>query len=290
MASGVSRRGAILERLLPYINRGNYFEWEGVIVFGSSSLSELIERLTGEPSEEDDPEFWGKIRSALHEIQVNLGRHLVAERASLGGSSGPAPSKSIEQMTPEELQRLITIFNKLEPLYKDADESKVKSDPASVEEFIDAALAEEFLGNLSEAVDRAVRLDLIDIERVPAVDIRRYFDEAHRCYLYGFKVACAVLCRAILESALISVCDPSGTIRNRTEKGESLFRRLVKNAEDGGLLVDDEPQCALDVRDGGNYAIHNYPKFEERWGSRVEELLYKTRAVLLGLYGVKEEQ
>ncbi len=289
MASGASRRGVILERLLPYLNRGNYFEWEGVIVFGSSSLSELIERLTGEPSEEEDPEFWEKVRSAFHEIQVNLGRHLVAERASLGGSSGPSPSRSIEQMTPEELKRLITVFSKLEPLYKDVDESKVKSDPASVEEFIDAALAEELLGKLPKAVDKATRLAQIDIEQVPAAEIKQYFGEAHRCYLYGFNVACAVLCRAILESALKSICDSKGTIERNIRSGESYFRRLVETAESMGLLTDGEPQFALEVRNGGGYAIHNYPQFEERWGGKVEGLLYKTRTVLLGLYRLKEK-
>ncbi len=39
-------------------------------------------------------------------------------------------------------------------------------------------------------------------------EIKQYFEEAHQCYLYGFNIACAVLCRSILESAFIERFDP----------------------------------------------------------------------------------
>jgi hypothetical protein len=152
------------------------------------------------------------------------------------------------------------------------------------EDALDAALAEELLEKLHKAVDRALDLDEVSLDRIPSEDVKRYFDEAHRCYLYGFPVACAVLCRAILASALENLCDPRGTLQKRVPPGDSYFEALVRKASADGLLADDRPEWAIKVRDAGNDSIHNFRRFRECWLNSLDEILLNTRKVLLDLY------
>jgi hypothetical protein len=61
---------------------------------------------------------------------------------------------------------------------------------------------------LNGIVSRASALDRIGLEIRPNRRVRFLFEEAHRCYLYGFHLACAVFCPAILEGALKEIADP----------------------------------------------------------------------------------
>jgi hypothetical protein len=62
------------------------------------------------------------------------------------------------------------------------------------------------------------------------------------------------------------------------------FERLLEEAERGGLLADDRPECARKVRHAGNDAIHEFPRFERQWEHKLGEILDDTRKVLLDLY------
>ena len=121
----------------------------------------------------------------------------------------------------------------------------------------------------------------------------QYFEEAHACFLYGFPIACAVLCRAILESALTTVVDPNEAIKKNLPKESSYFEALVENAKqlkDDREGQDDRP-CALDVKRAGNWAIHKLKKFNQTYGSeRLAEVLNDTRRVLVDLYAVSRSQ
>jgi hypothetical protein len=122
-----------------------------------------------------------------------------------------------------------------------------------------------------------------EIQRdLPRDDVKKYWEEAHRCYLYGFPVACAVLCRAMLESALVQLIDPDGRIdqdlAEKAKKGgkpkESYIGRLVDEAVEKNILTDDRRQCAIEVRDAGNEAIHDYEKFTERLRDRLRGIAF----------------
>src|SRR5215470_2613107 len=148
-------------------------------------------------------------------------------------------------------------------------------DPSSV---IDAKYAHEIVAKLPKIVDRATRLSphKVDANAISEPSIGRHFEEAHSCYLYGFKAACAVLCRAILESALRAKYDPEGKIEINLPKGHSLFKELLKRAH----LPDDLPTWAEKVKQAGDDAAHPYKKGRVRYEQELEEVLYKTRAIL----------
>lgn len=94
-----------------------------------------------------------------------------------------------------------------------SSEANRKSDSDSqIIDTLDAFYAHELLGKLPKIVSRASALEELDLPRVPD-NVRRYFEEAHHCFLYGFGIACAVLRRVILESALRELIDPDGSDR-----------------------------------------------------------------------------
>jgi hypothetical protein len=155
---------------------------------------------------------------------------------------------------------------------------------------LDAAFSVELIGKLPKVVDRASLLPNMSLDVRPDMNVKKYFDEAHRCYLYGFPVACAVLCRAIIESSLAEVFDPDRTLRTYL-KGQgdvSYIDELAKAAKTRGLLRGTGPDWVIRIRNAGNDAIHEYPKFEREWlgngGSNVGDIIDNMRKILLDIY------
>jgi len=160
-------------------------------------------------------------------------------------------------------------------------------------ESLDVYYTREVIGKIDSIVRRASALQRIDLKGISDRSLLNYFEEAHSCFLYGFRIAAAVLCRAILETALKQLIDPKGAIERKMEeegsRGDSYFRKLVTAA--GSRLRDDHPKRALNVRDAGGYAIHNLSRFNQRYpADKASQILDDTRMVLLDLYSESKDQ
>jgi hypothetical protein len=143
---------------------------------------------------------------------------------------------------------------------------------------LDRYYAEEILEKLDGIVSRAASLDRMGLEIVPNRRVQFLFDEAHRCYLYGFDLACAVFCRAILEGTLKEVAVPP------SESKQSIHE-MIAMAVEKGILTDDRPRCAREVAKAGNRAIHDPETFDRDYSAeKVQEVLINTRKVLEELY------
>jgi hypothetical protein len=288
--SGVrSKRAEIFKQLLPYINTNNYDCVDRYWVFGASSVWEMFDDLTNPPIGGEDQSLGDALIELASDSKLHAGRVQVVGRASL--NKAPAfKTDAVSSLSPEQHRILRETLEQLLRETRATNEQLRNPSKPDVEDEQDAALAEEMLGKLPKAVDRIVHLENlgIDRDRIPNEDVKRYFEEAHRCYLYGFHVACAVLCRAILASALESLCDQAGKIQAQTPRGDSYFKRLVEKASTTGLLMDDRPEWAIKIRDAGNDAIHNLPQFKERWRDKLDDILLNTRKVLLDLYTVSK--
>ena len=151
---------------------------------------------------------------------------------------------------------------------------------------------------------RATLLDTVEIDEIPSKSVKKYFEEAHRCFLYGFPVATAVLCRAVLEARLDELrhrLDPNEELRWKAEnappgKSRSYYKLVINKAVDEGLLEDtrpllgrsNSPHWAEEIIDAGNWANHKLDKFNERYGGekgvdQLSELLAITRKALIQL-------
>lgn len=278
----MARRADMFRSLLPYINVGHYMEWNGFIIFGTPDVEEVMDRIVGRPEGED--EVQDMLRTLISDAIVHGGRSKMAERLSLN----PAPeftSEFFKYRSPDAIDKVMEILSNIKPeLYKAAEVHGGKPDPVGEADSIEAALAEEILGKLPKAVDRASDLDGMNLGRIPVEHLKRYFEEAHRCYLFGFNIACAVLCRAIVDTALQNVVDPQKLIKSRLKPQDSYIEEMAIEAGRGGILTDDRPECVIAVRDAGNTAIHGYPEFERTWLPRLGEIVDHTRKILLDLY------
>ena len=78
-----SKRAEILKQLLPHIATDNYDEYDRYIIFGASSVFDMIEDIAARPSEREDD----SLVEAAHELVSDLtryrGRSSLARRVSL---------------------------------------------------------------------------------------------------------------------------------------------------------------------------------------------------------------
>jgi len=279
MGNSHSRRAEIIKQLLPYISANSYDNVDRYWVFGASSIWDMIDDLTASNDERTGPCFEDAVAHAVADAKLHAGRVEATGRVSLNGPP-KFRSAAFDGLSAEERA---TLRKGLElVLQQCASSAKAPGDKVTeLAESLDAKFAEEMMGKLPKAVARALPLDQLNLEIVPNPDVKQYFEEAHQCYLYGFNIACAVLCRSILESALIQRFDP----QRKIPKGSyGYFQTLVEIAERKGILKPDRPSAALDVRDAGNDAIHGVEAFNKKWKSRIDEILVSTRKVLLELY------
>src|SRR5919109_545130 len=245
-----SKRAEILKQLLPHIATDNYDEYDGYIIFGTQSVFDMIDDIAARHGEREDDSVLRAAHELISHLRLHEGRSSVPRRVSLDSP----PQFKTDALSQESNILREVLENKRQESFRDAGQAPT-SPWTNVEDAIDAALLDELLGKLPKMVGRTLCLDEINLGRIPNEDVKRYFYEALRCYVYGFRIACAVLCRAILASALESVCDPKGIVRKTVAPGDSYFGALVQRAKQDRLLTDDRPDCAITVRDAGNDAI-----------------------------------
>ena len=271
MSDLLSKRAQVLTEILRYINDGNYEKagegWSFGVGCGASGKANR------------DEAVFQKMR---HLVYDHVARTVAIERTSL--SSPPTVDslagdfkKLMDELTPETRKALSQAFR---PIADGQQSQAPENTPAAKGQLdaLDRYYSEEILDKLNGIVSRAAALNRMGLEIVPNRRVQFLFDEAHRCYLYGFHLACAVFCRAILEGALKEVADP------HSETNQSIHD-MIAVAVEKRLLTDDRPRCAREVAKAGNKAIHDPEMFNRDYSpEKVEEVLTNTRKVLEELY------
>jgi len=166
-------------------------------------------------------------------------------------------------------------------------EWRVQPEPdcSDITEYLDAKYSAEVVGTLEKIVQRAAEFSPHEVEAkaVGSREIRFYFEEAHRCYVYGLSTACALLCRATLERAFEQKVDPEGNIEavcRKEGRSDKYQYDLIENSN----LDSPLQEAAKEIRHAGNNAIHDYGKFEKYDAPLVAERLANMRLVLAALY------
>jgi len=282
MPEKLSRVAETLKRLVPYINTGNYTEFLEYTVFGATDAEEILESLGRSPSDREDTSRIDAVSKLAGDLKAHRGRKQLAERVSIDqepkfksdafdGFSPTDPLRKVEQI----LQEYLGPVRQPGTVSEGADEDD-----------LGAAIVMEFLGRVSKAVNRTISLDQLRLNKVPDQDVKRYFGEAHLCYLCGFNVACVVLCRAILACALGRRYPPKHVPDTGKPQRSPGLKSLIEKASKDGLFKNVPRQWVDDVKDAGDNAIHDLPTFELRWDGRLDEVLLYTRKVLEDLYMV----
>jgi hypothetical protein len=266
------KRAQLLTEILRYLNDGNYEKTGQGWSFG-------IGRGASRDQGNKDEAVFQKMRRLVYD---HVARTVAIQRTSL--SSPPTVDslagefeKLMDELTPETREALGQAFG---PIAAGQDSPAPEAVPGAKGqlEALDRYYSEEILEKLDGIVSRASALDRMGLEIVPNKRVQFLFDEAHRCYLYGFHLACAVFCRAILEGALKEVVDPQSET-NRT------IHDMVAVAVEKRILTDVRPRCAREVAKAGNRAIHDPEMFDRDYSpEKVERILTDTRKVLEELY------
>jgi hypothetical protein len=272
MSDHLSKRAKLLAELLHYINDGNYERageaWSLGVGHGASRVH----------ANRDEAVFQ-KMRRLVYD---HVARTIAIQRTSL--ASPPAVDslaaefkKLMEELTPETRDAL---GQAIIPIAAGQDVPITRAVPGDDThlEALDRYYSDEILEKLDGIICRASALDRVGLEIVPNRRVQFLFEEAHRCYLYGFYLACAVFCRAILEGALKEVADP------QAQTNQSIHD-MIGVAVEKHLLSEDHPRCAREVAKAGNRAIHDPGMFDRDYSAeKVEEILINTRKVLEELY------
>lgn len=289
MAGYHSKRARILGEVLEYVNVDDWDDLGDFLVFGKEAFETWCES----PLKLGEADSDRGLRRAVDKMKVGKGRREVARR--VGIEQLPPDSTMNDFMeylsktfTREELRRLTQTLAKAANSEKPGEkETQLAFDSDAV----DAALAAQFVQLLDKTIGRIGSFDDLEIRQThPAV--ARYFDEAHRCLLFGLDIACAVLCRGLLESALIERIDPQRKlkqelkrrVRGRKGQQDSYLSEMVKTAEKKGILTVRRGEAADKIKEAGNFAIHNYEEFRKRYLHRMDEMLKELRNVLVDLY------
>lgn len=293
-----TKRAEILLDVLDCINRDAYEAFEKYWIFGGS-LDDLRADAEhpGRGEENNDLRQVNALGEALGEmsaeITARMGRRSAMRRTSLDPpTEGKRTLKRLDRL---EQLGMGGMANELQRLVDTPYTPLATADQDSEWDSLDANYAKEVLDRLSQMVHRVTALETLDIRGIPNDRTRQYFEEAHRCYIYGFPVACTVLCRAIIESALqeavdlrLSLQTPKTVAPANADGGTDKLRRLIGQAKELRLLTNWGRVCADDVRRAGNRAIHSEPLEKFNRSSETEklgEVLTKTRTVLRELYG-----
>lgn len=152
-------------------------------------------------------------------------------------------------------------------------------------ECIDARYAGEVLQKLSKIVARATRLERLPRLLLPNLDVQRAFEEAHRCYLYGFGLGSTILCRSTIECALQDHL--SKQRKSLPTRPEELTLNDLLQVPASRTLLGDYYHFADKVRQAGNKAVHRPADFDVSYSfDEIEALLINTRQVIEHLYHV----
>lgn len=273
-----SKRATILAAVLDWINSGCYETGDDYILFGRESAYDLIDDLTRR-DQEPNPDRQA-LQELVSDVMIHSGRSLAASRTSLDAAPMLSELRGVETLSPEARQQLIEFFqNQLTR----AKSVRIPGRPEATSESLDANYAKEVVQGLEDIVRRATLLDPHSVrsEAIGDPDVRMYFVEAHRCFLYGFLAACAVMCRALLEREFNDrVKLDSAELARCREQKKSEFRCRVEKSG----LSDSLQAAALRVRAIGNIAAHKYSEFQDLPEDEIAEALSLTLDVLAALY------
>jgi hypothetical protein len=274
-----------LRRVLEYVNAGAWWmERNGLLVFGDKEkVQACIE--SREPAGEISNEAVREAQAIRSQVIASRGRRTAARRVTIGKLPpestkaeiehwlvGLAPDKR-EQVTKYILGSLLTC--KVDP------ETGISI--SREEDNLDAALALDMLDQLEKSFTATKEYRALRIQHASPW-VQQYFEEAHRCYIHGFEVACAVLCRGLLEAVLTDLVDPTYSLTLGTGNCYQSHLSVMIEAAKGTLLSQEGVSSAEMIRKCGNSAIHDLKTFREQFAPRLGQVVEETRRIVSRLY------
>lgn len=284
MTQHQSRRSRVLRRVLEYINAGAWWaEKNGLLVFGNKDKVEAcIESVV--PSAEISDDAIREAQAIRSRVLASRGRRAAAKRVTIGKLPPEWTKAEIEQWLlglnsgrREEVMKYV-----LEGLSACRVDPETGAPISRDEDNMDAALAHDMLDQLDKSVATTKTYRVLKMQHASPW-VQQYFEEAHRCYISGFEVACAVLCRGLVEAVLTDLVDPTYHLVRNADSHHSHLTNMIDAAK-GKLLSRKSAASAEMIRDCGNSAIHDLKTFREQYAPLLGQILEETRRIVGELY------
>jgi len=181
------------------------------------------------------------------------------------------------EMQQELTKKLLT--HKIEPFIGKDETNILTNLAASIlddTDILEERLRTQFDNNIDNMVKRYRELRFLIFEEKPPKLIINRLKEAIKCYIQGYYQSCAIMCRAVLETAI------KERFKSKLTKIEdATLGALLEPARKFKILTNEEIQLAERIKDIGNTAAHDFKKCtsEESY-----ESLDKTKILLNKLY------
>ncbi|MFY9676566.1 MAG: DUF4145 domain-containing protein [Terriglobales bacterium] len=279
-----SRRSRILRRVLEYINAGSWWaERNGLLAFGTQTTVQACLD-SAAPSVQISNDAVKEAQAVRSKVLASRGRRAAAKRVTIGKLPAESTKAELEQwllgLAPARRAEVTRYI--LENLSACCVDPETGAAIVRDEDNLDAALAADMLDQLDRSVAATREYRVLRVKHASPW-VQQYFDEAQRCYLYGFEVACAVLCRGLLEAILIDLVDPTYRLSRYSRPHHSHLSCMIDAAK--GKFLDDNGVAAAElIRDCGNSAIHDLKIFREEYVPRLGEIMDATRRIVSLMY------
>ncbi len=270
--------------MLEYVNAGAWWaEKNGLLIFGKKEIVEsCIQWAT--PTIEVSNDAVREAQAIRSQVLASRGRRAAAKRVTIGKLPPESTKAEIEQclLRLEPARREEVTKYILESLSACRIDPETGAEIKRDEDNLDAALTADMLDQLDRSVSATREYRVLRIKQASPW-VQEYFAEAHRCYLHGFEVACAVLCRGLLEAVLIDLVDPTYSLSRGNRPSNSHLSCMIDAAKE--RFLDDKGVAAASlIRDCGNSAIHDLKTFREEYVPRLGEIVDATRQIVICLY------
>jgi hypothetical protein len=183
IAKESTERAETLSIVLSEIDAERLFEWNEYPVFGASCFEELMDGVSGQPSDEDeDRECNLALVRFLQDAKVWSGQLDSARRLSVG-SAPPFSTHACDDLSHRDMEKLRRDMEKLSRLSQEKIEPTVRAGEKDARpkgrhlqfDCLDAAFSDELVGKLPKIVKRASAMKDISLDLLPQEECRAVF-------------------------------------------------------------------------------------------------------------------
>jgi hypothetical protein len=152
------------------------------------------------------------------------------------------------------------------------------SSPGRLSAQVELEIARIFVVHTDEMAERCLELARIALQISPGEPVLQFLNRLGRCYIAGFFPESVVMCRAVLENAVVEKFARERKPLPIPGPGKSEMRARLNRAEEHGWLTRKQRDDAWAIWERGSKAAHRDPHVTKAVLDTI-----KTTVTLLGL-------
>jgi hypothetical protein len=131
--------------------------------------------------------------------------------------------------------------------------------PRRLHAHVELEIARSFTLATDEMAKRCLELARIALPHPPGDAVNRFLQRLGRCYIVGFFPECVIICRAVLEKALLEKFERERKRLPPVPPGRSEMVARLSKAVDLGWFSRQQLSDGRTINERGNKAVHEGP-------------------------------